>query len=144
MLDDVRPDETEQLHIRHVGEPANWMPVASVIGRECPSQTLHGDALGNRGVGCHVIRIIVIDEFVMSDRRKTAIVNMISPVQTDRVVSKLLGIERLEPVRWMFATLRAELDTRPLFFRGGLLPAAPSFPTRPHFCCEPFLHANPS
>src|ERR1700734_1695390 len=51
----------EKLEVEHVRNPRHGKPVRCLAGRECPRQSLAGDALAYLWRG-DVIRIVVIDE----------------------------------------------------------------------------------
>ncbi len=60
---------TEPLAIQHVREPGHRMPIRffAVEIAKCPRHALRGQSFLNDAVSGDVIRIVVIDEFVLAD-----------------------------------------------------------------------------
>ena len=54
--------QPEELHVYHVGDPGQGVPVRGLAGRECPGDPLHGEAALHVPVVGDVLRIIEIDE----------------------------------------------------------------------------------
>ena len=50
--------QPKELHIYHVGDPGQGMPVCGMAGGECPCDPLHGKAVLNVPVVGDVLRII--------------------------------------------------------------------------------------
>jgi hypothetical protein len=60
--------ETEELNIKYVGEPGQWVPVGGMAGLKRPQNTFEGEALVDHRIGGHVIRIVQVHEFEARDR----------------------------------------------------------------------------
>jgi hypothetical protein len=59
--------QSEELHIDHMGDPGQGMPVAGMARGERPQDPLHGKAVLNVPVFGDVIRIIEINEIALRD-----------------------------------------------------------------------------
>ena len=59
--------QPEELHIDHVGDPGQGMPVSGMAGGDCPEDPLHGKAVPNVPVLGDVLRIIKRNEIAARD-----------------------------------------------------------------------------
>jgi hypothetical protein len=59
--------QPKELHIHHVGNPGQGMPVCGMSGGECPLDALYGEAVLNVPVFCNVPGIIETDEIAVRD-----------------------------------------------------------------------------
>ena len=60
--------KTEDLAIRHVGQPGQRVPIAGIPGVERPAQALEGQPALNLGVLGQVSVVIIINEIAIQDR----------------------------------------------------------------------------
>jgi hypothetical protein len=54
----------EQLHVEHVREPGERVPIAQQAGGEGPARAVEGKAAAHDGVFADVARVVVLDEAV--------------------------------------------------------------------------------
>jgi len=59
--------EPEELHVGHVGEPGERVPVGGVEGGERPCQAAPREALADDGIFCDVDGVVEEDEIVVGD-----------------------------------------------------------------------------
>ena len=60
----------EELKVQHVGDPGQRMPVTGVAALECPGNVLPLQAALNVRVRSNVIRVVVVDVAMTSDRQE--------------------------------------------------------------------------